>query len=61
MQIEDLNIKLLENININRIFTFKDLIKKLNIKNEVIFKSKKFRNNLIDNLNLNISLDTTLC
>jgi hypothetical protein len=56
MQIEDLNIKLLENININRIFTFKDLIKKLNIKNEVIFKSKKFRNNLIDNLNLNISL-----
>jgi hypothetical protein len=56
MQIEDLNIKLLQNININRIFTLKDLIKKLNIKNEVIFKSKKFRNNLIDNLNLNISL-----
>ena len=56
LQIEDINIKLLENININEILALKDLIKKLNIKNEIIFKSKKFNKNLIDNLNLNINL-----
>ena len=56
LQIEDINIKLLENININEILTLKDLIKKLNIKNEIIFKSKKLSKNLIDNLNLNINL-----
>ena len=55
-EIEDINIEILKNININEILAFKNLIKKLNIENEIIFKSKKFSRSLIDDLNLNINL-----
>ena len=54
--VDDFNTKLLINKNINRILNSKNLIKKINIKNEINFKSKKFSNNLIDNLNLNLNL-----
>ena len=55
-RVDDINVKLLKKININKIFTFKDLIKKLNTKNQINFKSKKFSGNLIDDLSLNINL-----
>ena len=55
-EIVDMNAKLLKDININTILSSKDLIKKLNIKDEINFKSKKFSKNLIDDLSLNINL-----
>jgi len=54
--IEDINIKFLKKLNINKILDSKNLIKKINTKNEINFKSKKFSQNLIDSLNLNIDL-----
>ena len=56
VNLEDINIEIFKNINLSKILTFKNLIKKINIKNEIYFKSKKFEKNLINNLNLNINL-----
>ena len=55
-KVEDINIKLLKAININKIINSKDLIKNINTKSEINFKSKKLSSNLIDELNLNINL-----
>ena len=55
-KVEDIDINLLKDININKILSSKDLIKKINTKNEIDFKSQKFSRNLIDDLNLNINL-----
>jgi hypothetical protein len=54
--IEDVNIKFLKKLNINKILDSKKLIKRINTKNKINFKSKKFSQNLIDNLNLNVDL-----
>ena len=56
IKIEDINTKLLKKININKIFASKNLIKKINTKNEIKFKSKKFSRRFIDDFNLNINL-----
>jgi hypothetical protein len=56
LKIEEINTKLLDDININKILSSKDLIKNLNSKNDISFKSKKFSSNLIDEFNLNINL-----
>ena len=55
-RIEDVNIKLLKSIDINKILISKNLLKKINTINEINFKRKKFDKNIIDNLNLNINL-----
>ena len=55
-EIENINIKLLKAININKILNLKDLIKNINTKSEINLKSKKFNPNLIDKFNLNINL-----
>jgi hypothetical protein len=55
-KVEDINTELFKNINLNKIFASKDLIRKLNTKNKVNFKSKNFSSNLIDDLNLDINL-----
>ena len=55
-EVEDINVKLLKEINIEKILTSKNLIKKINTKNEINFKSKKFDRKLIDDLNLNFDL-----
>ena len=54
--IEDINTKLIKRINLNKILISKDFIKKINTKNEINFRSKKFNKNLIKDLNLNVSL-----
>ena len=54
--IENINIKLLRKLNLYKILSLKELIKKINIKNQINFKSKKFDKNLIDDLKLNINL-----
>ncbi|MDC1151228.1 hypothetical protein OAS95_01495 [Pelagibacteraceae bacterium] len=56
IKIEDINTKLLKKININKIFSSKNLIKKINTTNEIKFKSKKFSKRFIDDFNLNIDL-----
>jgi hypothetical protein len=55
-EVEDINTKILKKININKILNSKNFIKKINTKNKINFKSKKFSQNLIDNLNLSINL-----
>jgi hypothetical protein len=55
-KVEDINIKILKKINIEKILNSKYLIKKINAKNEINFKSKKFSQKLIDDLYLNINL-----
>ena len=55
-QIEQINPKIFKKIDIFKLLKSKDIIKKINSKNEVNFKSKKFSGNLIDALNLKIDL-----
>jgi hypothetical protein len=55
-KIEEINLQLLKDINLKKILSLKNIIKKINTENEITFKSKKFNNNLIDDLNLDINL-----
>ena len=55
-QIEHINLEFLKKLNINKIFESKNLIKKINTKNKINFKSKKFSQSLVDKFNLNINL-----
>ena len=54
--IEDINTKLLKNLNLNKILDSKNIIKKINSKNKIHYKIKKFRRHLIDELKINIDL-----
>jgi len=56
LSVEDINTDWLKEINLNEILIAKKIIKKLNIKNEIKYKSSGFRRNQIDNLNLKINL-----
>ena len=53
--LEEFNPDILEKVNFNELLKFNNLIKKINSKNEINFKSKKFSNNFIDQLNLKIN------
>ena len=54
--IHNIEKNLIGKINFYRIFSSKDLIKKINSQNNIIFKSKKFSKNLINNLDLKTNL-----
>ena len=54
--IEDINSKIIKKLDFKNFLNKKDIIKKINMKNEIRFKSKKFSGNLIDDLNLKIHL-----
>tara|TARA_Y100000766_G_scaffold256927_1_gene244063 strand:- start:2883 stop:4283 length:1401 start_codon:yes stop_codon:yes gene_type:complete len=54
--IEELNPRVFKNINYGVFFDNKDILKKLNSKNKIIFSSKKFTNNLIDQFKLEMDL-----
>ena len=54
--IEEFNPHILEKVNLNELLKSKNFIKKINSKNEINFKSKKFSNNFIDQLDLKINL-----
>ena len=56
IEIEELDSHLFKNFNFIKLLEKKDILKKININNEINFKSKKFTKNLIDNLNLKIDL-----
>ena len=55
-EIEELNFKILEKIDFIKIIQFKDTIKKINSKNTINYKPKKFTKSFIDDLNLNADL-----
>ncbi len=55
-EIEEFETDLLKDLNLIKLLEKKDILKKININNEINFKSKKFTKNLIDNLNLKIDL-----
>jgi len=50
--IEDFDLKILKNINASELRELKEIIKKINLDNEIKFTSKKFSNNFLDNINL---------
>ena len=54
--IDELNADIFSKINIENIPKFAGLIKKINGKNEINFKSKNFSRNLINELNLNFDV-----
>ncbi len=54
--IEEIDPKILKRINFEKLFEQKDMIKKINFKNEIKFKSNKLSSDLIDELNLKIDL-----
>ena len=54
--IEDLNDEIFKELELNELLMQKKLIKELNIKKEINFKSNKFSNKLIDKINLKIDL-----
>ena len=56
LEIEELDTHLFNNLNLTKLLERKDILKKININNEINFKSKKFTTNLIDNLNLKVDL-----
>ena len=55
-QVEEFNIKDLNKLNFEKLFGSKDIIKKINAKNEIFFKSKKFSRNIIDNFYLKFDM-----
>ncbi len=52
--IEEFNILMFKRFNIDKIVESKNLIKKLNIKNQINFKSERFSKNFINDLNLKV-------
>ena len=54
--VEDFNFKLFEKVDLDKVLANKVFIKKINSKNEIYFKSKKFSQNLINELDLKIDL-----
>lgn len=55
-QIEKINTLILEKFDLKKLFKSKNILKKLNIKNEINYQSKKFTRTLINKLKLNIDL-----
>ncbi len=56
ISIEDINAFLIKDIDLDRLLKSKNFLKKINMKNEINYKSKKFSNDIIDDLNLKIEV-----
>ena len=54
--VEEFNFKILENAKLENLIEYKDFIKKINSKNQIYFKSKKFTRNKIEEAKLKIDL-----
>ncbi len=55
-ELEELKSKIFKKINFVKLFERKNIIKKINSKNTIIYKPKKFSKGFIDNLNLKVNL-----
>ena len=54
--IEEFNSQILKKLDLNKIFKSKNFIKKINSKNEINFKIKRFSRNLIEDLRIKVDL-----
>ena len=55
--IENINTKLIKKLKLNEFLNSKNIIKKINFKNDFIFKPNKFNVNLVENLNVETNLN----
>ena len=55
-ELEELNSEILKKINFDKLLELKNIIKKINSKNTIIYKSKKFSNSIVNDLNLKVDL-----
>jgi len=55
-KIEDIDVKIFNKLNLEKLLVHKNILKKINSKNKVNFNSKKFSYNLIDKLDLKFDL-----
>ena len=55
-ELEELNSEILKKINFVKLLEIKNIIKKINSKNTIIYKPKKFSKSFIDDLNLKVDL-----
>mgnify|MGYP005992732627 FL=1 len=55
-KIEDIDVKIFNKLNLEKLLIHKNILKKINSKNKVNFNSKKFSYNLIDKLDLKFDL-----
>ncbi len=56
IKIENINTEIFKKININKLLNSKNILKKINSKNEINFTAKKYSRDLIDELKLKINL-----
>ena len=56
LKLEELNSKIFKKINFDKLIELRNIIKKINSKNTIIYKPKKFSKSFIDNLNLKVDL-----
>tara|TARA_B100001989_G_C24547777_1_gene472133 strand:+ start:740 stop:2140 length:1401 start_codon:yes stop_codon:yes gene_type:complete len=56
INIEDLNFEIFKKLNLEKLLGKKDIIKEINLKKEIIYKSNKLSNDLIEDMNLKIDL-----
>ena len=56
LKLEELNSKIFKKINFDKLIELRNIIKKINSKNTIIYKPKKFSKGFIDNLNLKVDL-----
>jgi hypothetical protein len=56
IKIENINAEIFKKINVNKLLDSKNILKKINSKNEINFIAKKFSRDLIDELKLKIDL-----
>ena len=56
IKIENINVEIFKKINFNKLLDSKNILKKINSKNEINFTAKKFSRDLIDKLKLKIDL-----
>ena len=54
--IENINVKYFKKLDFYKLLSFKEILKKTNINNEIYFKANKFSRNLIDEFNLKTDL-----
>ena len=57
IMLKDINLKKFEDIDLENLLNFKSFIKKLNSKNIISYKKKKFSRALFDDFNFNINLE----
>ena len=55
-KIEDIDVKIFNKFKLEKLLTYKNLLKQINSKNEINFNSKKFSRNFIDKLDLKFDL-----